>query len=158
MKKIIALVLLLIIGFVSCKTSEKEKNKEMSKLEIAKQYYNALTLLTDSIVAKETDYDYEQTFSRSEYLEEWLKWDSVFDPQYKTLVIMQENEIVKAKITKNDKRISFLHKEPTVWNAVIRFDEDKISSIERTNVIFNEKAWGENRTKLLSWINENHLN
>jgi len=116
------------------------------------------TLLTDSIVAKETDYDYEQTFSRSEYLEEWLKWDSIFDPQYKTLVIMQENEIVKAKITKNDKRISFLHKEPTVWNAVIRFDEDKISSIERTNVIFNEKAWGENRTKLLSWINENHLN
>ncbi|MGS0526462.1 hypothetical protein ACU8V7_16050 [Zobellia nedashkovskayae] len=165
MKKIIALLVFLTIGFVSCKTSEKEKNKEISKLEIAKQYYKALdnsdgtmlkTLLTDSLLTKETDYDYEQTFLRDIYIEEWLKWDSVFNPKYKILQITQENENVKAKITKNDKRINFLHKEPTVWNAVIRFDNDKISSIERTNVIFNEKVWVENRTKLLSWIDENH--
>ncbi len=165
MKKIIALLVFFTIGFVSCKSYEKEKNKEMSKLEIAKQYYKALdnsdgtilkTILTDSLFTKETDYDYEQTFLRDIYIEEWLKWDSVFNPKYKTLVITQENEIVKAKITKNDKRINFLHKEPTVWTAVIRFHNDKISSIERTNVVFNEKVWGENRTKLLSWIEENH--
>jgi len=165
MKKIIALLVFLTIGFVSCKTSEKEKNKEISKLEIAKQYYKALdnsdgtileALLTDSLLTKETDYDYEQTFLRDKYIEEWLRWDSVFNPKYKTLEIKQENEIVKAKISKYDKRINFLHKEPTVWNAVIRFENDKISSIERTNVVFNEKVWVENRTKLLSWIDENH--
>ncbi|MEP3209726.1 MAG: hypothetical protein ABJN95_11075 [Maribacter sp.] len=165
MKKIIALLVFLTIGFVSCKTSEKEKNKEISKLEIAKQYYKALDnsdgtilkdLLTDSLLTKETDYDYEQTFLRDKYIEEWLRWDSVFNPKYKTLEIKQENEIVKAKISKYDKRINFLHKEPTVWKAVIRFDNGKISSIERTNVVFNEKIWVENRTKLLSWIDENH--
>ncbi|WP_108866585.1 hypothetical protein [Aquimarina aquimarini] len=160
MNKIIVF-LFLTIGFISCKTSEKEINR----LEIAKQYYKALNnsdstvmkiLLTDSLLTKETDYDYIQTFSQNQYIEEWMKWDSVFDPTYKILEIKQENEIVKAKVTKIDKRINFLHQEPTVWNAVIRFDTDKIISIERTNVIFNEKTWGRNRAELLSWIDKNH--
>ena len=161
MNKIVVLLFLIAIGFISCKNSEKE----IGKLEIAKQYYKALDnsdsavmniLLTDSLLTKETDYDYEQTFSKKEYITEWLKWDSVFNPTYKVLEIEQENETVKAKISKVDKRILLLHEEPTVWNEVIRFDSDKIISIERKNVIFNDKTWERNRTKLLSWIDENH--
>ena len=161
MNKIVVLLFLIAIGFISCKNSEKE----IGKLEIAKQYYKALDnsdsavmniLLTDSLLTKETDYDYEQTFSKKEYIKEWLKWDSVFNPTYKVLEIEQENETVKAKISKVDKRILLLHEEPTVWNEVIRFDSDKIISIERKNVIFNDKTWERNRTKLLSWIDENH--
>ena len=161
MNKIILLILLLTFGFTSCKNSEKE----IDKLEIAQQYYKALDnsdstvmniLLTDSLLTKETDYDYEQTFSKKEYIEEWLKWDSVFNPTYKILEIKQENEIVKAKISKVDKRIILLHEEPTVWNEVIQFDSGKIISIERKNVVFNDKTWERNRTKLLSWIDENH--
>lgn len=165
MNKIIVLSLFLTIGFISCKTSEKEKEKQTDKLKIAKQYYKALdnsdsalmnTLLTDSLFTKEIDYDYEQTFSKKEYIEDWLKWDSVFNPTYKILEIEQDNQIVKAKISKMDKRINLLHEQPTVWNAVIRFDTDKIISIERSNVIFNDKVWERNRTKLLSWIDDNH--
>ncbi|MBC8769317.1 hypothetical protein H4O18_15070 [Arenibacter sp. BSSL-BM3] len=86
MNKIVILTLLLIIGFICCKNS----GKDIDKLEIAKKYYRALDnsdnteialLLTDSLVTKETQYNYEQTFSLEEYME-WLKWDSVFDPTY----------------------------------------------------------------------------
>ncbi len=163
MKKIIVLVLFLAIGFVSCKTSEKEK--EVDKLEIAKQYYKALNdsdsaamrlLLTDSLLTKETDYDYEQTFSKKEYIDDWLQWDSVFEPTYKVLEIEQDNEIVRAKISKVDQRIILLHEEPTIWRAIIRFDAGKIVSIDRSNVLFNDAIWGENRTKLLNWIDANH--
>ncbi|AXT59182.1 hypothetical protein D1816_02070 [Aquimarina sp. AD10] len=161
MRKIIILSFFLIIGFISCKTSENK----VDKLEIAKRYYKALDnsdgtamkiLLTDSLMTKEMDYDYEQTFSQNEYINKWLKWDSVFDPTYKILEIKQENEVVVAKVSKIDKRIRFLHEGPTVWSAVIRFNVDKISSIERKNVTFNENTWGENRTKLLTWIEKNH--
>ena len=146
---------------ISCKDSEKE----LDKLEIAKMYYEVLdksnvsgirTLLTDSLLTKEAEYDYEQTFSKKEYVE-WLKWDSVFEPTYKILEIRQENGAVKAKISKMDKRIAFLHKEPIVSDQVIRFDKDKISSIETSKyVIFNDSLFVANREKLLNWVKENH--
>jgi hypothetical protein len=113
-------------------------------------------LLTDSLVTKETAYDYEQTFSRSEYLE-WIKWDSVFDPNYEILQIDQKDEYIKATISKIDKRISFLHEQPIVTKQLIRFDQDKIVSVETTEyVVFNDAAFVKNRESLLSWIDENH--
>ena len=161
MFKTIMLSLLLLPAFISCRNSDKG----IEKLEIAKTYYRALDssdnlgmelLLTDSLVTKETAYDYEQTFSLEEYLE-WLKWDSVFDPKYNILQIEQEDEIVKAKISKIDKRISFLHQEPIVTNQIIRFDNAKIISIETTEyLIFNDSTFVKNRNSLINWIDENH--
>ncbi|MEG3658987.1 hypothetical protein V5097_16365 [Arenibacter palladensis] len=161
MNKTVILTLLLLIGFICCKNS----GKEFDKLKIAEKYYRALNnsdnteiglLLTDSLVTKETEYNYEQTFSLEEYME-WLKWDAVFDPTYEILQIEQEDEIVKALISKIDKRISFLHQEPIVTTQVIRFDNDKIISIETTEyVIFNDSIFVKNREGLLNWIDENH--
>tara|TARA_R110002167_G_C12410901_1_gene627904 strand:- start:185 stop:532 length:348 start_codon:yes stop_codon:yes gene_type:complete len=86
-----------------------------------------------------------------------LKWDSIFDPTYKILQIEQEDEIVKAKISKIDKRISFLHQEPIVTNQIIRFDNDKIIGLETTvYVIFNDSIFVKNRDRLVNWIEENH--
>ena len=161
MHKIVMLSIFLTIGFTSCKTSEKE----IDKLEIAKQYYKALDnsdaaimdiVLTDSLLTKEMDYAYEQTFSKKEYIENWLKWDSVFNPTYEVLEIEKEGETVRATISKKDVRILLLHEKPTVWNAVLRFNADKIISIERSNVIFDDKTWEKNRTKLINWISNNH--
>lgn len=165
MKKIIALLFLLTIGFVSCKTSEKEKNKETSKLEIAKQYYKALdnsdgsgipNLLGDSIVVRENSDDYEERFSQKGY-SEWLEWDSVFDPTYKILEIEEENQVVKAKISKIDKRILFLNEEPMVWYEIVRFDNNKIVQVERIEYeVFNVEKFLNNRDGLVNWIDKNH--
>lgn len=158
--KILILVLLWGFGFISCQNPVKK----VDKLEIAKQYYKALdnsdyseiaNLLTDSLLTKETEYDYKQTFSVKAYVE-WMKWDSVFNPTYKILDIEQKNEIVKAKISKTDKRINFLHETPIVTNEIIQFEENKIICIERTNVIFNDTTFLKNRKKLLNWIDKNH--
>ena len=161
MNKIAVLSILITIGLISCKNSEKE----IDKLEIVKDYYEILdksniseieNFLTDSLLTKETEYDYEQTFTKKEYFE-WMEWDSVFDPTYKILEIEQENGIVKAKISKTDKRISFLHKEPIVTNQVIRFDNGKITSVETTKyVIFNDSTFVKNRDGLVNWIDKNH--
>lgn len=161
MNKTIVFLLLLTIGIVSYKNSEKE----IYKLEIEQKYYEVLgnsnvsgiaTLLSDSLLTKETEFNYEQVFSLKEYVE-WLKWDSIFDPKYEILKIEQENGIVKTRISKTDKRISFLHKEPIVTNQTILFDNDKITSIETTKyVIFNDSIFIKNRDGLVNWIEKNH--
>lgn len=159
-KKLI-LALFMAIGFVSCKSSQKEDDI----LVLAERYYKSLdtsddsaigALLGDSVVVRECEDDYEEKFSRKDYVE-WLKWDSVFEPQYEILEIAQENGVIKAKISKIDKRILLLHEEPIVWNETIRFNDHKIDRVERTKyLVFNDILFLKNRTKLLSWIDENH--
>lgn len=156
---------LLLIGLMSCKTSEKEKVKEKSKLEIAKQYYKALdnsdrlemlTLLADSIVIRENADNYEERFSQNGYAV-WLKWDSVFEPTYKILEIEEENAVVTAKISKIDKRLFFLTEEPMVWNEIVRFDNNRIVKVERIEYeVFNVEKFLKNRDELVSWIDKNH--
>lgn len=154
----ILILLVLTMGFISCKDSEEE----MNTIEIAKQYYKVLdnsdypkinAWFADSLITKEGGY--VQHYSQSEYLE-FLKWDAVFDPSYEILEIEQLDGFVKAKISKIDKRIFFLHEEPFITNQVIRFQKDKIISVEIDYVNFNEKTWERNKTKLLSWIDENY--
>jgi len=158
MYKTIVLLLLLTIGFVSCKNSEKE----IDRVEIVKQYFK---VLDNSDYSKMSDWfadslttvegEYKQTYSKNDYLE-FLKWDSVFDPNYEILEIEQKNGIVTAKISKMDKRISFLHEEPFITNQTIKFKNDKIISVEAEYVDFNEATWKRNKNGLLSWIDENH--
>ena len=161
MKNIIALSLFLSLGFLSCKTSEKE----IDKLEIAKQYYKALdnsdtfligNLVNDTIVIRESEYDYQETFSAKGYAT-WLQWDSVFDPTYKVLEIEQEGERVRATISKIDKRIRFLHNEPIVTKELIHFDKNKISKVEKIEYpVFNDSIFVKNREEFLSWMDEHH--
>lgn len=165
MNKLFVLLLFFIIGFTSCKTSEKEKANEPSKIKIAKQFYKALdnsnssemlALLGDSIVVRENADDYEERFSKKGYID-WLEWDSVFEPTYKILDIEQENEVVKAKISKIDKRLFFLTEEPMVWYEILRFENNKIVKIERIEYeVFNVEKFIENRETLVRWVNEHH--
>ena len=161
MKNIKVLFSLLIIGIISCTNLEKSAKR----IEIAKQYYRMLdqsdqssiaTIIADSLLTKETEFDYQQTFSLKEYID-WLEWDSMFEPKYEILELEQRDEIISAKISKIDKRILFLHGEPIVSNQVIRFDKDKIASIETIKyLVFKDSIFVKNRDEFVTWVNENH--
>ena len=158
MNKIIAVFLLLPFVFTSCKHTEEE----MDKLKIAKQYYTVLdnsdyyklkTLIVDSLFTK--DDIYEQMFTLKEY-EKWMQWDSVFHPTYTILKIEKENNMVRAKISKIDNRIAFLHKAPIVTNEILQFKENKISSIKRNTLVFDAQTFVKNRDSLLNFIHKTH--
>ena len=161
MNHIKLLVVLFLFGAVSCKSPEQKTDK----LKMATAYYQGLdnsdhvmvaALIADSLLTRESQYDYEQTFSKSEYVE-WIKWDSVFDPTYKILEIQLQGEVVKARISKIDQRLRFLHKNPMITIEVIRFDRGKISGVERTEYLnFNEEQFVKQREQLLTWIDQNH--
>jgi len=159
------LVLFLTFGLLSCKTSKSEPTKESIKLQLAASYYNALNdskaskmkiLLRDSIVIRENADNYEERFSQKGYIE-WLEWDAVFEPTYKVLKIEQDNQLVKAKISKIDKRLSFLHEEPMVWTEVIKFNQNKIVEVERIKYdIFKVDKFINKREVLVTWIDKNY--
>ena len=158
MNKSITLLLLLIIGFISCKNSEKE----IDRVEITKQYFKTLNdsdypkmsnWMTDSL--KTIEGEYQTKYSKSDYLE-FLKWDSVFEPHYEILEIDQKDGIVRAKISKTDKRIFFLHKKPFITNQIISFQKDKIINIKTDYLNFDYPTWEKNKRELLSWTDKNH--
>ena len=161
MNRTLLLLLFSSLLFVACKDTEKS----LTPLDIANTYYEALSnsngealkpLLSDTLYTKELDYDYEETFSKKQYLENWLKWDAMFDPTYEVLEIKQENQQVKATISKFDKRIEVLHETPTVWKETLEFENHKIARIYRQNVTFNDSLWEQNRNQLLQWVDEHH--
>jgi hypothetical protein len=156
--KTIALLLLMTIGFVSCKKSENK----IDRVEIAKQYYSDLDdssfsnmsyWFADSL--KIIEGEHITMYSKNDYIE-FLKWDSVFNPSYDILEIEEQNDIVKAKISKMDKRIFFLHEKPFVTHQIIRFQNDKIISVEIDYLNFDYPTWEKNKNGLLSWIDANH--
>lgn len=160
MNKTIILLLLLTI-LISCKNYEKANDQ----LEISKKYFDALNkssslemnnLLTDSLTTTIPKYDYTIRYSKSDYVKNWLKWDSVFEPTYKVLEMNLKNKIVKAKVSKTDKRILFFMQKPFVANYIVRFQNNKIASVEEEGVNFDETTWKKNRTRLLNWTKENH--
>ncbi|WP_040254366.1 hypothetical protein [Psychroserpens mesophilus] len=158
MNKIITILFFLLIGFVSCNKVEKD----IKKIKIAEQYYSVLdssddTKIMELITTEFTTIDdgLEQKYSQKEYLE-WMRWDSVFEPTYKILEIQIKDGIVKAKISKIDKRISFLHQKPIITNEIIQFESNKITNINRTSASFDVDKFIENRDRLSNWISENH--
>ncbi|KGK28703.1 hypothetical protein [Cellulophaga sp. E6(2014)] len=158
MNKTILLLLLLTIGFISCKNSKKE----IDRVEITKQYFKVLVNSDYSKISdwfadslKTIEGEHKNTYSKSEYLE-ILKWDSVFEPNYEILEIEQKDGIVKAKISKMDKRIFFLHEKPFIMNQIISFQKNKIISVETDYLNFDYPTWEKNKNGLLSWIDKNH--
>ncbi len=157
----ITLLLFCFAVFIFCKKNVSQINH----LEIAKEYYAILsksddsriaTILMDSLITRETEYDYEQIFSLPEYID-WLKWDASFHPTYEILRIEESEGVVKARISKMDERIAFLHEEPIITEQVIRFENERIKSVETTKyVVFNDSIFVSNRSNLLKWIDEHH--
>ncbi|GGG53786.1 hypothetical protein GCM10011414_24340 [Croceivirga lutea] len=155
------LVFLGIVFFYSCNPIDKHA----SNIALAKAYYDALdnsdipklsTMLTDSLVTKETEFNYKQTFTKSEYLQ-WMQWDSVFNPTYKIIALDTLANGVEVKVSKIDSRISFLHKEPIITTNIIHIKNKKIVAVETTGYeVFNDSTFVKNRDELVNWTNENH--
>lgn len=161
MNRILVLSLLLLTGLVGCENSEKN----VDKLQIAQNYFEALDesngfkmkeFLTDSLITSIPEYDYEVRYSKNDYVGKWLKWDSVFTPTYKVLEMNLEGEMVKAKVSKVDRRILFFMQKPFLTNEALRFQNGKIISVETEYLNFDEETWGKNRSELLSYIEKNH--
>ncbi|WP_224485126.1 hypothetical protein [Robertkochia aurantiaca] len=153
-----AAIILLSINMFYCNRYEKE----IDQLAIAKRHFTVLDdsnyskvdfWFSDSLIIEEGSY--KQVYSKNEYIE-LLKWDSVFDPSYEIIELLKLEKGVKARISKLDKRIAFLHGKPFITNQTLRFEKSKIVSIEIEYSNFNDSIWSARKNELLRWIEKNH--
>ena len=158
MNRTIILLALCALGFTSCKQAEK-----VAPEELAKQYFEMLdtsnyaqipNLLADSLVTEEGDYTVN--YSHQGY-EELLKWDAVFDPSYEVLeTLLEEDGTVKVRVSKLDTRIQFLYEKPFITDNYISLNNGKITRVRTEYVDFDAETFGNNRTRLLTFVNETH--
>ncbi|MCB4799933.1 hypothetical protein [Neotamlana laminarinivorans] len=157
------IICFLFLSTISCRTI----NGNNSKPKIAKLYFKALNqssnaiasnLISDSLTTFIPAYNYKIIYSKQDFLNNWLKWDSVFNPSYKILKIEEESDFIKVKVSKTDERINFFMEEPFITNEVFHFKNNKIVSIETTYLNFNEGVWETNKSNFLNWIKTHHPN
>lgn len=153
--------LIMCILVLSCTNNASTEHK----IEIAKNYFTALNasssaqmskLIGDSLLTRIPKYDYRIYYSKKNYINNWLKWDSVFKPRYKVLAMSVENGNVIATLSKSDQRIDFFMHKPFLTQETLRFKKGKIVVVETEYLNFNEKLWATNRAKLLDWVALNH--
>ena len=155
--------ILLALFIVSIVMSCQSPDQKVDKVEIAKEYIDALNdsdfnritaLFKDSI--RMSELKYTSVLSQNEYYP-LFQWDSTFHPVYKILKIENEKEFVRMTVSKQCPRILFLNEEPVVTDEFVAFHDDKIKSIQiRNYVVFNDEKWEENRANLTTWVEMNH--
>lgn len=155
----VAIFILCVVMAMSC----GQKSKKIDKVEIVKDYINALNvsdykqvvgLFRDSIRLKEMDY--VSTFSKEAY-HSLFQWDSTFGPKYQILDIRSDGDDVRMKVSKQCDRILFLNQEPIITQEMVKFDGDAIQSIDIVEyVVFNDSLWSAKREDLVSWIEGHH--
>ena len=159
MKLKIGLSCLLAFSFFAC----KNPNTEKEPIAVVEAYYAMLdksdysqipVLLADSLQTQEGEHT--SSYSHEDY-EELLKWDAVFEPTYEVVDIVKEgNGTVKATVSKSDTRIQFLHEKPFITDNFITVEDGKITKVRTAYVDFDDATFGDNRTRILTYIDENH--
>lgn len=163
MFRILTFCALCFISLFACKKTYTAVG--VDKTAIAKRYFNALntsngkemkTLLGDSLFTSVSQYDYRYAYTTDNYINNWMAWDAVFNPEYKILDLKLKNNAIVAKVSKTDKRIHFLQAEPFITTQTLRFKGSKIHAIETAYITFRDTLWMQNKTALVEWIAKNH--
>lgn len=158
MNRTLFLWALCAIGFTSCKQTETKAPevliKEYYEMLDTSNYEKIPILLGDSLQTQEGEYD--PVYSQDGY-KELLKWDAVFEPTYEVLDIVPEEEgVYKATVSKIDTRIQFLYEKPFITDNYITLNKGKITKVRTEYVDFDAETFSNNRTKLLTFVDDNH--
>ncbi len=108
----------------------------------------------DNVIQKELDYRLPLTKSKFIAL---IKWDIAFDPKYKILNIEAFNDGVKVRVSKEGKRIHFLHEKPIITEEFFEFTKGKISTVGTTKYIsFDQEKFVSKRIQLRKWVDDQY--
>jgi len=154
MRPIITLSLFaLILG--TCTQRNYEKQARAFYQAMNNSSLSALEELYDDSVRIGNDGEFI-SYSFADY-QNWLSWDSTFNPTYKVLELKQSEDYVEATISKACTRIIYLNGEPTVFKEKLRFKNGRIRSVESTELIlFHTEKWVNRRDTLVNWTAEKH--
>ena len=131
--------------------------------ELVTEYYSAFnaadferlsTLIADSITIIEGEfvspYDVESFY-------EQFKWDSVFQPTYEIVDLVEQGDQIIATVSSSSVRYKFLKNDPLTTVYKISFKADDITKLEVIDYVEPDwNTWQQERDTLVKWIQENH--
>ena len=146
-------------SFLSC-------DNPIEKSDQKSTYKNYIDALNQSDLTKASSYISENfilselTFIQTNDKSDWFiqyKWDSVFQPNYKIIEIVETDSNLIVTMSKICNRIRYLHNEPTIIKSVIDFENGKISKDNTYEYkVFDFNRWQSKRDSLVLWISINH--
>jgi hypothetical protein len=158
--KNLSLLILTSIFLFACQKEDKQ-----SPVKLIRDFYEGFNqgnfeaisaCVSDSILMKAGDF---VQANNKEDLKTFFQWDSVFSPTYTVDSIVEIEGQYVCTLTKNDKRINFLHKLPTRYNTHFTIFDNKITQvIEGDVIVFDFEKWISNREALQAWVNTNYPN
>lgn len=153
------LLICFTIVLLSCQTEKKQAgNSQIIKdfyLELNNSNLNrASAYIHDGIIVSE--FQFIQVKSKDEWFTQF-KWDSVFNPTYKILELIEADGKVEVIISKECERIRFLHDSATIYKVEYEFLDGKIKKDSIFEyLVFDFKKWQSRRGSLVAWANLNH--
>jgi len=138
-------------------------NQQLTQKETVINYYNARDkanfnelkeLISDSVTIISGDfimpYDPDSFY-------EVFKWDSVFNPAYKVVDLIEKNNQILATVELSSIKNEFLKNNGMLCQYNISFDSGKISKIEELACENADwEAWQVGVNSLVNWTRQNH--
>ena len=148
--------------FILCfLTGCKEHN--LSHKEIVSKYYNSFdsgnyneikAVLNDSVT--QIAGDFVTPYNHDSFYE-FFKWDSIFEPSYKIVELVEKNNDILVTVAQENVRNEFLKNNPLLYKVKVSFISSKISKLEELESIdTNWEIWIQERDSLVNWIKNNH--
>ncbi|WP_405399711.1 hypothetical protein [Maribacter sp. Asnod2-G09] len=151
------LILFLIGVFNSC------NNQKINHNEAVTTYYKAFDsgefnkikeVIHDSVTL--ISGDFIMPFDKNTFYE-FYTWDSIFEPSYEVIELIEDNDDVIATISQKNIRNAFLKNNPLKLNVKISFVSGKITKIEELDYIdVNWDTWSQRKDSLVSMVKINH--
>jgi len=159
MRELLKIVLFSMVFFViliSCKSRQDDAR-------IIEKFYEGFnlgnyTLLSEIIsdTVEMTEMEYVLAANKQEVYR-FFQWDSVFEPTYKILDIVQNHSGCMVKVSKTCKRIEFLHDSVIIYMVNFEIDNNAVSRVSIVDYIqMNFEKWMSQRDALIEWIRLNH--
>ena len=155
-KNISLLLFAMLLLAISCtKKNDHAKNVIQYYKAFNDSNYNQIkSIIADSITLIEGPYT--TTYSH-ETFHEFFKWDSIFMPTNKIIVLEELNDQILVTITANKLHFEFLKNNPLTCQYKVSFESDKITQLE--NIAFlgvDWTLWEKEKNALVNWIGIHH--
>lgn len=146
--------LYLFTGCDNQQLTHEETVTNYYKARDATNYQEVKRYINDSITI--TEGDYVMPYDQNSFYEVF-KWDSIFQPTYKIVELVEKKNKVMVAVALKSIRNEFLKNSSMTCQYEISFNAGKISKIESlecTGADWN--SWQKERDALVNWINQKH--
>jgi hypothetical protein len=141
---------LVILILFSCQKNDEKLISEFYDGLNNSDFSKIQRVIADTLIV--ADGDWIEKYSKNDYYN-WFAWDSVFEPSYLIKNFEKTDSGIFFTVSKQCKRIDFLHGGNLDFNVRATINDNKLSGIYAESYVNMDFAkWGQKRDTLINWV------